>query len=234
MLAPGLDDVRIVSPEHMSNGLPPQAHELINETDGWVLNLSAGGTMNRIEKVVEMEYAIFRHTDVVGDVHTLPFADESFAAVIALNAFEHYRNPSLAAQEIYRILKPGGKVLIHTAFLQPLHEPPWHFFNCTRYGLEEWFTGFKKQHLSVSLNFNPAYSISWLSSDIEAALRHNISAEAADRFLNMPLGKLASFWRDRQTQDPDVRAVIEDLAALPQAAQEQFSAGFEYLGAKPK
>jgi ubiquinone/menaquinone biosynthesis C-methylase UbiE len=85
-----------------------------------VLNLSAGGTAQQFNNVLEAEAAVFRHTDILVDAHCLPFADGAFAAILVMNAFEHYREPKRVAGELFRVLRPGGQVLIHTAFLQPL------------------------------------------------------------------------------------------------------------------
>jgi ubiquinone/menaquinone biosynthesis C-methylase UbiE len=197
-----------------------------------VLHLSAGGTAERFEHVVEAEAAIFRHTDLIADAHRLPFADEAFEAVLALNAFEHYRDPRRAAREILRVLRPGGRVLIRTAFLQPLHEAPWHFYNCTRHGLEAWFEEFDTEALRVSDNFHPGHSLAWIASECEAALRKRLSGAAADAFSAAPIGRLASLWRrpeDARNGEP----LWEDLAALPQDAQEVVAAGFEYIGRRP-
>ena len=114
--------------DHISNALPDDARELIRETKGLVLNLSAGGSLEKFDNVVEMEFAIFRHTDVVADAHRMPFDDDVFEAVVVMNAFEHYRDPLRVASELHRIMKPGGRILIRTAFLQPLHERPWQLY----------------------------------------------------------------------------------------------------------
>ena len=78
LLSPDIQASDIKSFDHMSNELPEVALDLIRATDGLVLNLSAGGSRHRFENVVEVEYAIFRHTDIVADAHELPFDDESF------------------------------------------------------------------------------------------------------------------------------------------------------------
>jgi SAM-dependent methyltransferase len=230
VLSPQLSNPEIRSIDHLSNQLPDNATELIRNASGLVLNLSAGGTAQKFEHVVEVEYAIFRHTDIVGDAHQLPFEDEAFEAVIVMNAFEHYRDPAKVATELHRILKPGGRILIQTAFIQPLHERPWHFFNCTRYGLEEWFKGFDTEVLHVSENFCPSYSVAWLASEVEAALRSDVSSQSAEAFSAARFGQLAEMWRD-----PSKRTgpLWENFHRLSQPSQEVTAAGFEFVGRKP-
>jgi Methyltransferase domain len=232
LLFPGLEAPMINSDVHLSNPLPASALAIIHSTSGPILHLSAGGTAERFEHVIEAEAAVFRHTDLICDSHRLPFKDDVFEAVIALNAFEHYRDPLSAAGEIRRVLQPGGCVVIHTAFLQPLHEAPWRFYNCTRYGLEAWFADFETERLHVSENFHPGYSLSWVASDCEFALRSHLSDVAADRFLATPLHQIVSLWRAPRgvkTADP----LWNGLAALPQHVQEGLAAGFELIGRKP-
>jgi glycosyltransferase involved in cell wall biosynthesis/SAM-dependent methyltransferase len=232
-LFPGLQTPGIFPDSHLSNALPQSALGVIAEAgDGLVLNLSAGGTAQQFNNVLEAEAAVFRHTDILVDAHRLPFADGAFAAILVMNAFEHYREPKRVAGELFRVLRPGGKILVHTAFLQPLHEKPWHFYNCTRYGLEEWFKDFETERLHVSHNFSPGHSISWLASECELALRRHFSTKLADAFTNASLGHLSSLWRGTaETRSAD--SLWSALAQLPQEAQEGIAAGFEYLGRRP-
>jgi SAM-dependent methyltransferase/uncharacterized protein YbaR (Trm112 family) len=230
VLSSELSSPEIRSIDHLSNPLPDNATELIRKASGLVLNLSAGGTAQKFEHVVEVEYAIFRHTDIVGDAHQLPFDDETFEAVVVMNAFEHYRDPAKVAIELHRILKPGGRILIRTAFMQPLHERPWHFFNCTRYGLEEWFKAFDTEVLHVSDNFCPNHSVAWLASEAEAALRSDVSSQSAEAFSTARFGQLAEMWRD-----PSKRTgpLWDNFYRLSQPSQEVTAAGFEFVGRKP-
>lgn len=231
VLFPGIDIPTVNSDAHVSNEISATARELIGSTKGLILHLSAGGSAERFDNVVETEAAIFRNTDLVADSHHIPFADASFEAVIALNAFEHYRDPAHVAHEIFRVLRPGGRVLIRTAFLQPLHEAPWHFFNCTRFGLEEWFKNFQIESLRVSDNFHPGHSLAWLASECESALRGRLAPAAADAFLDVPVGQLVSLWRAAENKRSG--RIWDDLASLPQDAQERIAAGFELLGKRP-
>jgi glycosyltransferase involved in cell wall biosynthesis/GT2 family glycosyltransferase/SAM-dependent methyltransferase len=220
---------QVMEAAHQSHYLPARAMKLIRETEGLVLNLSAGGTAKRLDHVIEAEVAIFRHTDVVADVHALPFADACFDLVVAMNAFEHYHDPQSAASEILRVLKPGGRVLVHTAFLQPLHEAPWHFYNATRHGVEQWFEAFETLDVRVSENFNPLNALSWMTEEAEKLLREEVSPEWADRFTATTARELIALWRNpRRDEDALWRSFLE----APQSALERIAAGFEYLGRK--
>ncbi|HEY7730191.1 MAG TPA: class I SAM-dependent methyltransferase [Gaiellaceae bacterium] len=220
---------------HLSNPLSEEAVELIRESgDGLVLNLSAGGTDTRFKNVIEAEYAIFRHTDVVVDVHELPFADDLFTAVVAFNAFEHYRDPKLAMKEVHRVLRPGGKLLLRTAFLQPMHEEPHHFYNCTKYGLEQWLEDFEVEAIAVSPNFHPLYALGWLASELESGYAE-VSARTAERFRGARLEEFVTFWRDRASHadEPSNSEFWDRFSSLPVRAQETSAAGWQALARKP-
>ena len=215
---------------HISNEVPETALDIIRQCKGLVLNLSAGGSAEKFDHVIEVEYAVFRHTDVVADAHYLPFDDNCFEAVIVMNAFEHYKNPERVAAELYRVLKPGGRIHIRTAFLQPLHEKPWHFYNATRYGVAEWFRAFDTEILHVSPNFCPNHTLSWIASEAESAFRSDLPAEAAEALRSRPIGALVDLWRDPARRND---RLWTDFEKLSQEKQEGIGAGFELIGRKP-
>lgn len=49
---------------------------------------------------------------VVGDCEALPFEAESFDAVICANSFHHYPNPQKFFDSVYRVLRPGGRLVL--------------------------------------------------------------------------------------------------------------------------
>jgi SAM-dependent methyltransferase len=118
------EPVQIVPAEHKSNPLGAEYEMILREGKKFVLNIGAGATATRYANCIEFEHKIFRHTDVVGDAHCLPFRNGIFDCVFAFNVFEHLENPRRAAAEILRVLKHGGSLVIHTAFLQSLHKAP--------------------------------------------------------------------------------------------------------------
>lgn len=213
--------------EHRGNPLPARARGLIAAATGPVLHLSGGGTADGGDQVVELDGAIFGPTDVVGDAHRLPFADGGFDLVVAMNAFEHYRDPPVAACEIRRILRPGGLVFLHTAFLQPPRGPG-HYFNCTRYGLERWFERFETLGLGVPDNLHPGLAIAWLASEAEELLALDVSAAAADAYRQATVGTFADLWRRPDLRQGDER--WQAFTRLSEPGKERAAAGFEYLG----
>jgi SAM-dependent methyltransferase len=221
---------RVMPVEHLSNAIPDEVVEWIRSLQGRVLNLGAGGTRFRLDNCLELEHVLFRHTDVVADAHHLPFRDQAFDAVVTFNTFEHLADPVRAASEIHRVLKPGGRLVLHTAFLQPVHEPPYHFYNTTEYGLRRWFADFEIQGLSVSPNFNPGYVFAWLASEAMAFVEASLGPEAAETVARTPLREWCGMWRDAsQRQHPALRL----LGQLPQEYQKRISAGFQLEAVKP-
>lgn len=72
---------------------------------------------------------------LIGDAHALPFRDASFRVLLATEVMEHLHTPALAIDEMFRVLEPGGTLLLTTRFLFPIHDAPGDYFRYTRFGL---------------------------------------------------------------------------------------------------
>lgn len=57
---------------------------------------------------------------LTGDALQLPFGNESFDVVCAMDFLEHIESPELAVREASRVLRPGGLFLFHTFNRNPL------------------------------------------------------------------------------------------------------------------
>lgn len=59
--------------------------------------------------------------DIVGDIHKLPFPDNSQEAFICISVLEHVEEPVRGVAEMYRSLKPGGFCFLYVPFLYYYH-----------------------------------------------------------------------------------------------------------------
>ncbi len=73
--------------------------------------------------------------DTLALATALPFKDETFDVVLCTEVMEHVPEPQIMLDEIYRVLKPEGTLILTTPFLVPLHEQPYDFFRYTPFAL---------------------------------------------------------------------------------------------------
>lgn len=114
-----------------------------------ILNLGSG--VGLFDKYLESHLNLInldistanKNPDVVADAHSLPFADESLDAVYSNAVLEHVQRPWRVAEEIHRVLRPGGKVFINVPFLNVVHDTH-DYFRFTDKGLDILFSRFEK------------------------------------------------------------------------------------------
>jgi len=82
---------------------------------------------------LDIEY--HKEVDIVGDVHKLPFKNDSQSIILCTEVLEHCYSPQDAINEMFRVLKPGGRLILTTRFLFPIHFAPHDYFRFTKYGL---------------------------------------------------------------------------------------------------
>lgn len=67
--------------------------------------------------------------DIVCDICNIPEPAESFDVILCSEVLEHLPDPLRALQELYRLLKPGGVIIITAPFSSLVHFAPYHY--CT-------------------------------------------------------------------------------------------------------
>jgi SAM-dependent methyltransferase len=93
---------------------------------------------------------------IIADINnSIPLEDNVSDCVICTEVLEHLKKPQNALSEIFRILKPGGTLLLTTPMTWPLHEEPNDYFRYTKYSLEMFASnvGFKEIKILPSNNF---------------------------------------------------------------------------------
>lgn len=76
--------------------------------------------------------------DIVSNITAIPVPDSSFDVVLCSEVLEHIPNPVNAIQELVRVLKPGGTLLLTAPFCSLTHFAPYHFASgLNRYWYEE-------------------------------------------------------------------------------------------------
>ena len=128
-------------PLNRGNPYSPYLDRWLDDLPPGELVLEFGGGDRRRGRPgqINVEFLKFELADAYADIHSIPFADDTFGAVWSQAVFEHVANPFNAAAELVRVTRPGGLVMTEVAFMQPLHAVPYHFFNMTTWGVQELF-----------------------------------------------------------------------------------------------
>jgi SAM-dependent methyltransferase len=133
---------------------------------------------------VYLDAVHFPNVDVVNTAENLPLKSDAFDLVISQAVFEHLPNPCHTANEIFRVLKPGGKVLIETAFMQPLHADPSHYFNMTMEGLRRVVEKFEILELGVQPYQMPSDGLIMQLEAIRPVMKSGVWRQRMEQLLN--------------------------------------------------
>jgi len=74
--------------------------------------------------------------DIAADVERLPLADQSAGTIIAMNTFEHVPRFWKGFEELHRVLRPDGALLISCPFYFYIHAFPSDYWRFTPEALE--------------------------------------------------------------------------------------------------
>ena len=173
-----LDEARSL-PRQNSNNLEISFVQEALSSNEFVLELGAGVDSCDNPNLIKTDAYLYS-TDLhcLADAHSLPFEDNTFGFVYSLAVFEHLHSPWVAAEEIYRVLKPGGKAFTLTAFMQHMHGYPHHYFNMTTSGLERIFKSFEILNCEASKHSNIT-EIAYILCDLNNLLNQRLKDHPA-------------------------------------------------------
>jgi SAM-dependent methyltransferase len=93
--------------------------------------------------------------NIISDIVDIPEENESFDAVLCTEVFEHIKNPARALSEFYRLLKPGGVLILTAPFCSLTHFAPYHFYTgFNRYFYDEVMANCGFEDIDVAPNGN--------------------------------------------------------------------------------
>lgn len=88
---------------------------------------------------IEMDADPARNPKIVAPIEAIPLPENSQHTVLCIEVIEHVIDPRLAAAELYRVLKPNGRLILSTRFVYPLHDIPGDYWRYTKFGLRHLF-----------------------------------------------------------------------------------------------
>ncbi len=118
------------------------------------------------------------------DAHDLTaLGTDVYDAVLCTEVLEHVPEPGRVVREIWKILAPGGKVILTVPFLSRLHEEPHDYFRFTKHGLRELLdrTGFHVFEVTPT-------------ASLFCFLGHQVSTVLVCGLWHIPLLKHVAFW----------------------------------------
>ncbi len=179
--------------------------------DKLFLDIGAGFKPVPSTNVVNFEIVEYPSTDVLGVAERLPFANDSFDFVISAVVLEHVKDPFACAQEMIRVLKPGGELFCSVPFLQPRHAYPHHYYNMTKEGLINLFAGLDVCESDVPDYLHPMAAITWIMK----AYALGLPVDLRGRFLSMTVEDLIKFMPlDKFYSDPIFASLSTDAREM--------------------
>jgi SAM-dependent methyltransferase len=121
-----------------------------------------------------------------GSVEALPVEDASFDVVLCTQVLEHSDDPAQAVRELWRVTRPGGRVLASTHGVQVYHPSPADYWRWTHEGLRRLFEqNAEWGSLSVTPAAGTASALAMLlGTYVEIALRRTVLARPPVALLN--------------------------------------------------
>ena len=123
-----------------------------HSTKNEVLNIGSGNLQGHYRDIFPNQITVDldrdRQPDIVADIHNLPFDNNSKSNILCTEVLEHVREPQKAIDELHRVLKIGGRLILTTRFIYPLHDVPNDYFRYTKYGLKKLFTNWSEVNIT--------------------------------------------------------------------------------------
>ena len=149
-------ECRLVSKRSRETILSYLKHDSLITSEKIILNIGPGKTRDikklfkECGQVLKLCVDLEENADIVGDVRYLPFQENTIDFLFIIAVLEHVDDPAKAVKDIFRVLKPGGKVYAEVPFCRAYHAVPCDFQRYTISGIEKLFENFRCLEKGVS------------------------------------------------------------------------------------
>lgn len=138
--------------------------------------------------VVESDVYVGPRTNLVCDAHVIPFADQTFDAVVMQAVINALADPSKAIAEIHRVLRTGGLVYVEAPFMQQVCEGSFDYYRFSHLGLRRLFRNFEE--LASGAQGGPGMAAALAYQHFLLSLAPNRALRAA----SVVFARLTAFW----------------------------------------
>ena len=133
--------------------------------DAHVVELGSGNR-RLTSNIINIDLFQFPNVDIIADIARTPLKSASIDYLVLDAVLEHVPEPHKVVDEIFRIMRPGGRIYCLTPFVYPYHGYPYNYFNFSKDALEFLFRNFAS--CSVEIARGPTSAITHLLSEYVA------------------------------------------------------------------
>ena len=109
---------------------------------------------------INLDIALYPGVNLIGDAHKLPLKSARIDGIIIIAVLEHVVSPDLVVEEMYRVLKPGGRIYVEVPFLQGYHPDPIDHQRYTKDGLAKVLNKFRI--IDSGIGGGPSSTLCWV------------------------------------------------------------------------
>jgi SAM-dependent methyltransferase len=92
-------------------------------------------TADFLQTASRAEGGFYKTPTCVCDLTSIPVESDRFDVILCTQVLEHLPEPVKALEELCRVLRPGGELLLSAPLFYVEHEQPYDFYRYTQFGL---------------------------------------------------------------------------------------------------